>query len=303
MKDTTAKIDPGTRDKLAAMAEVAGMTAKDFIAHLVASYDANQARESVAETKEMSALCHHLSRIEEIYISMAKSSKDRQEADAIRISQAEDGAIQAKAAALEAKAEAEQIVQDARAEIEKIKGEAALARENAQKEIQEAREESERAREAQEQAARLAVLADKAAAAAEQRVAQLESLADQAEEYRLEATRYRQERDELGRELGRKLKQAEEDMYRVKEEAKAALDAQIAKNEDALQRALERADVEKEKALLAARGEYMDEIGKLREAIATLREEKAELEVKISRTKSKDNSREDDLRGDDNRKK
>jgi len=281
VKDTTAKIDPETRDKLAAMAEVAGMTAKDFIAHLVASYEANQARESVAETKEMGVLRHHLSRIEEIYISMVKSSKDRQDADAIRISQAEDDAIQAKAAVLEAKAEAERIVQDAREEIEKIKAEAALARENAQKEIQEAQEELERAREAQEQAARLAALADKAAAAAEQRAAQLESLAGQAEEYRQEAAQYRQERDELAR----RLKQLEEELSRAREEAKTALDAQIAKNEDALQRALERADVEKEKALLAVRREYMDEIGKLREAIATLREEKADLEVKISQAK------------------
>ena len=83
--------------------------------------------------------------------------------------------------------------------------------------------------------------------------------------------------------LIKQLEQAQESLKWVQEDTKAALDAQAVKMEDALQRAAERAEIEKERAVLAAQRETMNEIGKLRENLARSREEKAALEVLIAR--------------------
>ena len=61
-------------------------------------------------------------------------------------------------------------------------------------------------------------------------------------------------------------------------------DAQV---QEALSRVAERADIDKERAVLAAQREAMDEIGRLREALALAREERAALEVEISKAQNK----------------
>ncbi len=70
-------------------------------------------------------------------------------------------------------------------------------------------------------------------------------------------------------------------MRKAQGEAKTTLDAQVARMEDVLQRAAERAELEKEKAVLSTRSEAMAEIGRLREALAQAREEKAALKCRL----------------------
>ena len=52
--------------------------------------------------------------------------------------------------------------------------------------------------------------------------------------------------------------------------------------QEALSRAA-RSEIDKERAVLAAKREAMDELGRLREALALAREEKAALEVELSK--------------------
>ncbi|WP_006522756.1 hypothetical protein [Desulfoscipio gibsoniae] len=93
----SVRVDIETKDKLAELVEQSRLTAKEFLSRLVTTYETTLARESMAESKELENLRHHLARIEEIYISIVKGAQDRQEADAIRIKQALDDAQQAKA--------------------------------------------------------------------------------------------------------------------------------------------------------------------------------------------------------------
>ena len=100
------KIDSETRDRLQALIEQSGFPARDFLARLVGSYEACQVQASIGQVKEIEALRHHLARGEEIYINFAKGAADRQEADALRITQAEEAIKEAKAAVMDAKKEA-----------------------------------------------------------------------------------------------------------------------------------------------------------------------------------------------------
>ena len=57
--------------------------------------------------------------------------------------------------------------------------------------------------------------------------------------------------------------------------------------QEALSRASERAEIDKERAVLAAQRESMDETGRLREALALAREEKAVLEVEQAKAQNR----------------
>jgi chromosome segregation ATPase len=229
--------------------------------------------------KEIEQLSHHLARVQEIFIGLVKESQNRQEADANMIARTEEEATRFKALAMDAQEQRQDITEQAGAQVEAAQADAALARETAAKEVRDAKEALVRARDAQEQSAKLAVLAEEAVAAAKAKAADLENLAEQAGQYKQEADQVRRESEDLTR----RLEQAQESLRNIQAEAKTALSAQVAKMDDALQRAADRAEVEKEKAVLAAQREGMNETGVLREALAKAREEKAALEVLLAR--------------------
>jgi DNA repair exonuclease SbcCD ATPase subunit len=281
MGDTvfSAKIDEGLKAKFEEMAQSAGTTQKDFFSRLISAYETAQVRESVAAVKEIEQLSHHLDRVQEIFIGLVKESQDRQEADANMIARAEEDATRFKALAMDAQEQRQEITEQAGAQVEAAQADAALARETAAKEVQDAKEALARARDAQEQSAKLAALAEEAATAAKAKAADLEALAGQAGQYKQDADQARRESEDLTKQL----EQAHESIRNIQAEAKTAISAQVAKMEDALQRAAERAEVEKERAVLAAQREGMNETGVLREALAKAREEKAALEVLLAR--------------------
>ena len=76
-------------------------------------------------------------------------------------------------------------------------------------------------------------------------------------------------------------------MERKVTEVRAELERKNAQMQDALSRAAERAEIDKERAVLAAQRETMDETGRLREMLALAREEKASLEVELSKAQNK----------------
>lgn len=285
----STKIDPEVKGKLLELIEQSNLTQKDFMTRLVQCYETSQARESLGQVKELDQLRHHVSRIEEIYISFVKGAQDRQEADAARIAQAEAEAQAAKAEAREREKMAAAAIDSANERVQQVEGQAALVREQADRELNEMREALAREMEAREQSARLATLAEQAASAAQIRAVELEEQAGK-------AVRYREERDELSQKcktLDEKVNQLQALMDKVRTEAQKELEIQAQRfkeiidrlkeqHSDDLIRASERAEVEKEKAVLSAQKEFMQEISRLRELLAQCREEKAQLETQLA---------------------
>lgn len=269
--DFSSKIDPDVKERLGRLIEDSKLTNKDFMTRLVECYEANQARESLGQVKEIEQLSHHLSRVQEIYISMVKAAQDRQEADAARISKAENDALAAKAEAHEREKEAAQAIESADQRVQDAQTLLAQVREQTGRELAEMRESLDREKEAREQSARLANLAEQAAATAKEKAEALEAEAQKSEQYR-------QERDRIARELERQ----KDELNRQEVQYKKALEQAEAQHQDILARTQERAEVEKERAVLAAQRECMEQIGSLREALAQCREEKAALEIKCS---------------------
>ena len=285
----SSKMDADVREKLNSMAEQSGLTLKDFMGRLVVSYETAQERESMGQVKELENLRHHLARVEEIYISIVKAAQDRQEADASRISDAEAEAQAAKAEAHEREKMAADAIDSANERAQRTESEAALIREQTNKELNEMKDALAREKEAREQSARHANLAEQAAYSAKEKAEALEGQAQKAEQFR-------QERDALqedNKALGSKVDQLQCLLEQTQMEAQKKLDAQAEQvkekierlneqHNEAISRALEKAEVEKDKAVLIAQREFMKEIAGLRESLAQCREEKAQLEAQVT---------------------
>ena len=65
------------------------------------------------------------------------------------------------------------------------------------------------------------------------------------------------------------------------------LQADTERKQEALSRAAERAELDKERIVLTAQRGAMDELGRLREALALAREEKATLDVELSKAQNR----------------
>lgn len=262
----SAKMNSETRDELKALIEESQLDAREFMARMVGIYKAGQTQTNLGHVKEIEALHHHVARIEEIYVNLVKDAADQKEADGIALRQATEEIARIKAAALDAQneatarveaaqTEATQVRQQAETDIQAMRGNV----ETAHKDVADIREALAQARDAQQQSARLAVLAEEAASAAKARSAELEALAARAEEYRQVA--------ELARvEAAQAYAKAEKDIAEIR---------------DSMAKAAERAEIEREKAVLFAQRESMNEIGKLREALAQTREELAQAKAAL----------------------
>lgn len=65
-----------TRDRLEALMEQSGMAARDFLSTLVASYETNQAYESMEQVRDLEILRHHLAWMKEIFNPHLKEIND-----------------------------------------------------------------------------------------------------------------------------------------------------------------------------------------------------------------------------------
>lgn len=271
----SARINSETKNKLETLIEESGLTAKDFMDRLVVTYETSQSRESIAQIKELDNLRHHLARIEEIYISITKEAKDRQEVDDAKIKELQESTHEAKSQVLDMQKRVEQISQEAEEKTKTTEADAALARENAQKEVKNIQETLARAKESRDQSARLAALAEKSASEAEAKAARLQEMADRFEQLQTQLKATEQERDQTNRDLSR----LQEDLAR----AQATIQAVKEEFDRKLTQALEKAEVDKERAVLAAQRKALDEMRELQEALVKCRDEKATLEIELTR--------------------
>jgi DNA-binding transcriptional regulator YiaG len=114
-------------------------------------------------------------------------------------------------------------------------------------------------------------------------VHELTDLANRATEYKRELEQAIQHRDHLTAQHQLELDALRQQINQLQAEL-VHKDAQMQEN---LTRITEIAEIEKERAILAVQRESMDEIGRLREALALAREERAALEVELTKLQNR----------------
>ena len=297
----STKIEEETKDRMTALIEQSGMTAKDFMSRLVTTYEMTQARDSV---KEIDNLRHHLTRVEEIYVSIFKAGQDRATADAASIAEAMEEARNAKAAAHTAQEEAKRIVEETQRQAQETVTDVNSRMEASGAELEELRLALQKANEDREQALKLAALSEKVATDAQAEVMDLRGAADELAACKKDFDRVLKDNSDMQHEIenlraeikkalhecDEQSKQHTEDIEKLKTTAAAELNQQ-------LKLAAERAETEKRNAVLGERekslnrtGELQDSVSSLRESMANLREEKAALEVQLAKDSQKPKS-------------
>ena len=280
----SVRLDTEVKDRLTALIEQSNSTAKEFVARLISTYDAAHLRENTTtRIPELDSLKHFLSRIEEVYISMYNASRDRQDADARRIIQAQDEATQAKAAAHEAQEQAARAIEETNARAEVAVNELTAYKAEISDEIHELKQAVLKAMDDRDQSSRLAALAEKAASTAESKVNELSDLADRATEYKRELEQVIHQRNQLTTQHQCELDALQQQLNQLQAELERK-DVQMQEN---LTRAAEKAEIDKERAVLAAQRDSMDETGRLREALSLAREERATLEVELTKLQNR----------------
>lgn len=294
----------GTEDTKTEIEQLAAdikISQKELLEKMIATFKRSLVRESLeslGKVKELDLLKHYLTRIEETYVGLTKANLDLDAASSEKINRLEFDLAQAKAQVLDAQEKLNKANQDTKEQVDAVRAEAALTRENADKEIGRIKESLVSTKEAQEQASRLASLAEKAAAGAEEKAAMLEEMASLSEKYKGEAQRAveelkalqhkldllteRTERSESDKrtaisaseEKGERIKELESLLETQKNEVQRLAEEVKSLNRE-IERLTERAGVELERAVLAAQRASMEEIGRLRDALASGREELA----------------------------
>ncbi|ACV63894.1 hypothetical protein Dtox_3149 [Desulfofarcimen acetoxidans DSM 771] len=278
----SVRLETEVKDKLTALIEQSNTTAKEFVGRLISTYEAAKMHESTVQVRELKQLRHFLSRIEEMYIAMYRAGQDRQEIDTLKITQAQDEATQAKAAVHEAQERAARAIEEANARAEAAVNESAAYKTQISDEMHELKQAVLKAIDDRDQANRLASLAEKTAADAEAKASELKDSAEHATEYKRELEQAVQQREQLIAQHQLEVNALQQHVNQLQ----AEIERKDSQMPEALSRAAERAEIDKEKAVLAAQREAMDEIGRLREALALAREERAVLEVELSKAKN-----------------
>lgn len=280
----SVRLDTEVKDKLTALIEQSNYTAKDFVARLISTYEAALLREdAIPQIPELESLKHFLSRIQDIYISMHKAAQDRREADVKRITLAQDEATQAKAAAHEAQEQAAKVTEEANARVEAAANELTVYKAEITDELQELKQSLVKAMDDRDQSGRLAALAEKAAATAEAKASELSDLADSATQYKREMDQSLQQHNQLTAQHKLELDALQQQVNQLQ----AELERKEMQMQEKLIHLAERSEIDKERAVLAAQRESMEEIGRLREALALSREERAALEVELTKIQKK----------------
>lgn len=229
-----AKVPVELKQKVADFVSDNFNNSADFLVAALNSLRVESAQDDQEVVKELSSLRHIQKQIEDIFVSIITLSKRQSEVSESRISALQSDLREAEAMAFEAREELKKVSKDALDQVEAIRAEAALARETVANEVQEMKEALVRAREAQEQSARLANLAEEAATATKARVEELEEKAALADQYKKELEDAKQVNSDLVRQVDK-----------IKEE---------------MDRKLERAESEREKALLSLRNELTEKL-------------------------------------------
>lgn len=267
------KIDMEQRDLLQKKIAESEMTAGNFLAAMLANYEAAQSRESLSDIRELNQLRTHLARIEEIYIGLAKSRKDIEDSHDHNINDLQDQLVVVKAALLDtqttSKAEVEVIKKQMKELIEKTNEE----KTKTQLELADLKEQKAVADQGQRQAVKIANLT-------EQTLGQLQ---EQIVEYKRNVSAYQQQAAQANDELTQttiklnamalELTATKSQLEREREDCNRSVADQLQRSELDLQKAI----LLTQQTSLEKRESLQDEIVRLRDQLALERERIAQM--------------------------
>jgi len=276
----SVKIDAEQRDLLQKKIAESEMTAGNFLSAMLSNYEATQSRESLSDVRELNQLKNHLARIEEIYISLAKSRKDSEENNEQTISKLKEQLKSMKASLVDVQASAKKEGEALRKELNDYKEEMSKEREKFLSELSTAKEQKEIAEEGQRQAQKIATMTEQVL---EQTNQQLTECKDQAS---LDSQRTDQAISQLDI--------VTEELFTTRQEVsmlKTQLELQKENAIRSLKDQQNNSEIEKQKAILAAgqlslekRESLQNEIVKLRDQLATERERFTQASLALATT-------------------
>lgn len=273
----SVKIDAEQRDLLQKKISESNMTAGSFLGAILTNYEATQNRESLSDIRELNQLQSHLARIEEIYISLAKSRKDAEESQDHIVSELKEQVQAGKANLLDsqtlAKAEGEAMAK----QLKDLEKQTIKQREEYLSQLTDLKEQKMAAEEGQKQTQKMANLMEQSLSQLQEQVATLK-----------EKTEYNQQKtDHSVNELAKRTKE----LHLFHQEV-ILLKAQLTSEKETFTRSLAEqkhdSEIDKQKSLLLAqetallkRETLQDEIVSLRDQLATARITQSLLSSKI----------------------
>lgn len=263
----SVKIDAEQRDLLQKKITESEMTAGSFLATMLTNYEATQTRESLSDIRELKQLQNHVARIEEIYISLAKSRKDAEESQDHIVADLKEQLAIAKANLLDTQTAAKAEVETITTQLKELESQTAKQREAHLLELTDLKEQKLAAEEGQRQLQKISSLTEQS----------LHQFQEQATEAKASADLYKQQAEQAVIELEKRTKELNmfhQEVILLKDQLKA--------DKETFNRSLEEqqhySEIDKQKALLAMqqttlekRESLQDEIVKLRDQLATER--------------------------------
>ncbi len=276
----SVKIDVEQRDLLLKKIAESEMTAGNFLSAMLSNYEASQSRESLSDVRELNQLKNHLARIEEIYISLAKSRKDSEENNEQTTSDLKEQLKSMKARLVDVQASAKKEGEALRKELNDYKEEMGKEIEKYRSELSTAKEQKEIAEEGQRQAQKIATMTEQVLEQTNQQLAECKDKAS------LDSQRADQAISQLDI--------VTEQLFTTRQEVsmlKTQLELQKENAIRSLKDQQNNSEIEKQKAILAAgqlslekRESLQNEIVKLRDQLATERERFTQASLALATT-------------------
>ena len=252
VKDTTLKVNADIKDVVNQIGvDLGGRTQREVVEYLIGLHRVKEGQEEGRSIPSLDKLHHHFRRIEDVYAEWVRTTWDQEEKHAAERTGLQAELTQAKQTIFELREQLECTAQESATKVQAAQAEVQSAKERLAREQEEMSQRLTQAEAAQEQASQLAKFAQTAAEEAGRRAAALEERV--------------QETNELTRQLG---------------DALTHLEA----TEKELARAKERMPIELERATLQVERQYMTRVGELREALAAMREENAQLQIQLAKS-------------------
>jgi hypothetical protein len=262
------KIDAEQRDLLQKKITESTMTAGSFLSAMLTNYEATQNRESLSDIRELHQLQQHITRIEEIYIGLAKSRRDAEESQDHIVLELKEQLLLAKANLVDVQAKAKEEVESVTKQLTELEKQTSKQRETFLSQINDLKEQKIAAEEGQGQAQKIATLTEQS----------LNQLQEQVRELKAKADFHKEKADHSVSELDKRTKELHlfhQEIIIVKDQLKSQKET-FARS---LAEQKHHSEIDKQKVLLAMqqtaleKREFLqDEIVKLRDQLATQRE-------------------------------
>ena len=274
----SAKVDIEVKEALIREIEGSGKTAGEFLASLLTTYEVSKSRESLVEIREINQLKNHLARIEEIYIAMAKSRQDGEERAERTANELLEQLKNMKGELVDTQAKAKEQVQAITDYANNVKEEAERQIDESKKSVLAAFEARDQAQAAQAQAEKITSMSEEASTQLKEQIITLKETALTAQQSLVVV---QQQLVEARDTAQTDRQQTDVVVAEMKEQLSNSL-AEIAALQARLTNERQQAELDRERAVLAAEREAVkerkalqDEIVKLRDSLAAEREARA----------------------------